>query len=140
MRRNPGLDSNIPKKADELLSSLGQEVDTREMQRITQVPPLLSCRNSLVLIRLVIIRSFVNAEKMISLMANMVRLEWSYWLCLWFWSFWVAVGDSGVLQEESFSRSQAEMMKQQSSYESREDFTPSQNTAGPPVYYPTGQI
>ena len=30
-------ESNIPKKADELLSSLGQEVDHREMQRITQV-------------------------------------------------------------------------------------------------------
>ena len=30
-------ESNIPKKPDELLSSLGQEVDHREMQRITQV-------------------------------------------------------------------------------------------------------
>lgn len=35
-RRNPGPDSNIPKKPDELLTSLGQEVDQREMARITQ--------------------------------------------------------------------------------------------------------
>ena len=63
VRRNPGLDSSIPKKPDELLSSLGQEVDTREMQRITQVPTLLSCRNSLVLICLVIMRSFVMQRR-----------------------------------------------------------------------------
>ncbi len=29
--------ANIPKRPDELLSSLGQPVDTSEMQRITQV-------------------------------------------------------------------------------------------------------
>lgn len=31
------VDNNIPKKPDELLSSLGHSVDTREIQRITQV-------------------------------------------------------------------------------------------------------
>jgi len=69
-------ESNIPKKPDELLSSLGQEVDHREMQRITQ--------------------------------------------------------------EESLSRSQKEMMKP-TSFET-EEFTPTKNTPGPPVYYPTGDL
>jgi len=69
-------ESNIPKKADELLSSLGQEVDHREMQRITQ--------------------------------------------------------------EESLSRSQKEMMKPTSF--DNDDYTPSKNTPGPPVYYPTGDL
>jgi len=69
-------ESNIPKKPDELLSSLGQEVDHREMQRITQ--------------------------------------------------------------EESLSRSQKEMMKPASF--DNDDYTPSKNTPGPPVYYPTGDL
>jgi len=69
-------ESNIPKKADELLSSLGQEVDHREMQRITQ--------------------------------------------------------------EESLSRSQKEMMKPTSF--DNDEYTPSKNTPGPPVYYPTGDL
>jgi len=69
-------ESNIPKKPDELLSSLGQEVDHREMQRITQ--------------------------------------------------------------EESLSRSQKEMMKPTSL--DNDDYTPTKNTPGPPVYYPTGDL
>lgn len=75
-RKTTVPESNIPKKPDELLSSLGQEVDHREMQRITQ--------------------------------------------------------------EENLSRSQKEMMKPGPL--DNDDYTPTKNKAGPPVYYPTGDL
>jgi len=77
-RKAPGADSNIPKKPDELLSSLGQEVDQREMARITQ--------------------------------------------------------------EENISQRQTEMTKNTINIEPEEPRSPTKNTAGPPVYYPTGDL
>lgn len=37
--------NGIPRKADELLSSLGHQVDSREFQRITQVGKIIELEN-----------------------------------------------------------------------------------------------
>ena len=86
--------NGIPRKADELLSSLGHQVDSREFQRITQVR-----------------KKFC------------LGLENSYHF---------------ILQEETTVQHQKEKEQRKLNAMGDENFIPTKNVAGPPVFYPQG--
>ena len=89
--------NGIPRKADELLSSLGHQVDSREFQRITQV----------------------RGKKFLIGIGKFILY------CF-------------ILQEETTVQHQKEKEQRKLNAMGDENFIPTKNVAGPPVFYPQG--
>ena len=90
--------NGIPRKADELLSSLGHQVDSREFQRITQARGKRSS--------------------------------------VWDWKIQTKIF---FLQEETTVQHQKEKEQRKLNAMGDENFIPTKNVAGPPVFYPQGR-